>query len=883
MMKNSSLMKFFSPPSFADEDKNRQARLLYVLLLFCLIAALTVTVVIVLFLSDTPLIHRLPGVVAISIFFTILLLLLRQGYVYGLSALMVAVLTVFSGLFSYTGGIHSPAYGSFAVAMLLAVLLLNSRLGLVILLLSNAWGLVLLVLEGSAMLPTLAPVTSANRWISQSAITAVLFTFAMLVVNNLRDALARLRGKEAQLETQNADLRAANRRYKLISACNHALIHSTDESQLMQRVCEIIIETGGYRSAWVGFVQHDTVKSVRPVAQAGYDTNYLSNILITWSDQSPNGNGPFGMAIRSKQPQVLNDLSIAESFRPWREAALKYDYRSVIVLPLIDGMSTLGGLAIFSQNVGGFPPEDVTLLDELVSDLAFGISTMRLRAQTQEVTEALVDLTAELDQRVAERTAELDGFINTMPDYVYVIERESMRVRFCNDAFAKLCGYERRSDVEGKTIFSLFSGELAAYFAAQNEALFDTGTPLHVLEKIALPTGTIQVDTHKVPLRNAENQIFALLSISHDLTELLTMRRELTERTMHLEAIISHFPKGTICVFDRDLRFVVAGGEALETLLRPRSDLEGKTLYETFTAEIAEELAALYHRALAGEFVSFESSYGGRFYHTLVQPIFDPDGAINNGLSIIRDISEQKESELALITALERERETNLLRNRLLSLLSHDFRSPLTVIQSANSMLETYYDRMTTDQRSQRFNSIQDSVRLLEAMLDDVLTLGRNDFNQLPPERTLRPLSRLCAQIVAEYQPAVEQTHQLVFTSDSSDDDLFPIDDRHLYQILNNLLSNAVKYSPKADRVEVTLTVNSLGAELVVRDFGIGIPQEEQSHLFQLYWRAKNTGSIKGTGLGLYIIKQAVDALGGTITCESVLGVGTTFTVWMPR
>jgi signal transduction histidine kinase len=174
------------------------------------------------------------------------------------------------------------------------------------------------------------------------------------------------------------------------------LIRATDERELLHEVCRIIVEVGGYRMAWVGYAENDTHKSVRPVAQTGFDAGYVEQLNLTWADKE-RGRGPAGAAIRLGQPVVVRDTLRDRNFEPWREAARQRNFRSVLGLPLIDA-APFGTLCIYAADPNAFDDEEIHLLLGLANDLAYGIMALRVRAQQRRAEEALKESEQELRQ-----------------------------------------------------------------------------------------------------------------------------------------------------------------------------------------------------------------------------------------------------------------------------------------------------------------------------------------------------------------------------------------------------------------------------------------------------------------------------------------------------
>jgi PAS domain S-box-containing protein len=182
--------------------------------------------------------------------------------------------------------------------------------------------------------------------------------------------------------------RHLNRALRTISECNQALVRAREESELLQEICRILVEEGGYRLAWVGYAEQDEAKSVRPAAYAGVEEGYLETLKITWAD-TERGRGPTGTAIRTGQPSVCRDTLEDPNFVPWREEAIRRGYASSISLPFVLDGQPAGALMLYSRTADAFDTAETQLLTELANDLAYGIRTLRTRAERQKAEEAL--------------------------------------------------------------------------------------------------------------------------------------------------------------------------------------------------------------------------------------------------------------------------------------------------------------------------------------------------------------------------------------------------------------------------------------------------------------------------------------------------------------
>jgi len=182
-------------------------------------------------------------------------------------------------------------------------------------------------------------------------------------------------------------MQKSNRALHALSTCNGALVRAIDESQLLNEICSILVSIGGYQLAWVGFAEHDDDKTIRVVARAGSQSDYLDHIKVCWCD-SPCGRGPTGTAIRTGEFQVAQDILHDPRFEPWREQAIARGYASSIAFPLFDEDNhPFGAMNLYGKEPNAFDADEIRLLKELSGDLAFGLRMLRLRDERDHLHE----------------------------------------------------------------------------------------------------------------------------------------------------------------------------------------------------------------------------------------------------------------------------------------------------------------------------------------------------------------------------------------------------------------------------------------------------------------------------------------------------------------
>lgn len=265
-------------------------------------------------------------------------------------------------------------------------------------------------------------------------------------------------------------------------------------------------------------------------------------------------------------------------------------------------------------------------------------------------------------------------------------------------------------------------------------------------------------------------------------------------------------------------------------------------------------------------------------YGYLTKPAKTED--IQSTLAMAVRKHEQDERMKAL---LEEEKQLNELKSRFFSAIAHDLRNPLSSIVTSLEILQHYGEQLSEAKRSRHFGHLRQAIRSMTHLLEELLTAEQARANQLPFRPVPLDLVQFCREeILPQFAEPEREDERVHFRCQGNCGEEPAFDRALLRHILANLLSNAIKYSPDGAPVDLELTLTEQTATLCVRDRGIGIPPEDRDKLFAPFERATNVGRIKGTGIGLYIAKQAVERHQGTIRVESEVGVGTAFTVVLP-
>lgn len=257
--------------------------------------------------------------------------------------------------------------------------------------------------------------------------------------------------------------------------------------------------------------------------------------------------------------------------------------------------------------------------------------------------------------------------------------------------------------------------------------------------------------------------------------------------------------------------------------------------------------------------------------------------------SIIRNITLRKETEQSLENsknelqdALIKEKELGALKDRFMTMIAHEFRTPLTIISVSTQLLSRYFSQLTDAKREEHLSKIQMQINNLTYMLEGIGTMLQNNTHSLHLKLETISLKDCCENVILGVKQTIESNHTISLQCEDEFTEI-QADKKFIYIIIRNLLSNAIKYSNTNSQIEINISSHKQGQLLQIRDEGIGIPSSDLKWIFTPYHRAENVENIKGIGLGLQIVKELVELHYGTITVQSKVNDGTTFNVYLPQ
>jgi PAS domain S-box-containing protein len=368
---------------------------------------------------------------------------------------------------------------------------------------------------------------------------------------------------------------------------------------------------------------------------------------------------------------------------------------------------------------------------------------------------------------------------------------------------------------------------------------------------------------------------------------------------------------------DAQWHFIYMNHEAENLLQRHSQDLIGKNIWDEFPEARGGNFQIQYENALQSQlpviFVEFyppldtwfevhayPSENGLSVYFrdvtlrknleiALQNSLFELEMRVRErttALQIANDLLQEeiqarRKAEAELQMALDAERQLRQAQTLFVSMISHEFKTPLTSIRLTSDMIAKYNHRMNDDQRERYIEKIQAQVIKLNYLLETILLFNRSQSKGLELKTEPTNIKAFCHSLIQEMQAIAGERH-IIHLELSGDDLTYELDKHLTAMLIGNLISNAVKYSPKGGKIWVQVDCQPSFINISVKDTGIGIPADDIPHVFENFYRAKNVGTINGTGLGLTLIKKIVDLYGGHIDIESTVNIGTVFKIHLP-
>jgi PAS domain S-box-containing protein len=594
----------------------------------------------------------------------------------------------------------------------------------------------------------------------------------------------------------------------------------------------------------------------------------------------------------------------------------QFGVRSKLVVPILQehrhsespsdpGVPYLWGLLIAHQcrQERIWETWEVELMKQLATQVAIAL-------QQSQLYDRLQQLNAQLEQRVEQRTTELARANTSLQAEVAERQRTEVELRHTNNTLQSLVTASPRAIVmlDRAGLVKIWNPAAEEMFGWTEAEVIDRPNPIDLDDYHTLQTSVLQGTIYPrlefrqpqkngvsidivfsaAPWRDPAGQIGGIVAVITDVTaqkiqtEQLRLLQSVVINTNDAVVITEAEPidsGGPRILYVNEAFTAITGYQPQEVLGQTPRILQGA---KTDRAELDKvRLALSKWESITVEVINYRKD-GSEFWNEFsLVPVADRDGFYTHWIAVQRDTTRRKQlDEIRL--ALEREQQLSSLKTRFFSMASHEFRTPLSTALAAAQLLEnSQVTWENTDKRLRNLHRIQDSVRNMVQLLDDILTINRAETGKLAFNPQPLNLELYCRHFVDEMQLNAGAQHPLSFTSQGNSISVC-LDEKLLQSILANLLSNAIKYSPQGGKVELSLEFRSTSVAIGVKDCGIGIPKLDLDRLFEPFHRGKNVHTIPGTGLGLVVVKKCVDLHQGTLEIASTVSIGTTCLVTIP-
>jgi PAS domain S-box-containing protein len=581
------------------------------------------------------------------------------------------------------------------------------------------------------------------------------------------------------------------------------------------------------------------------------------------------GQHKIGLIAREKKPHLTNRVQTDPRVND-KEWATREGIVAFAGYPLLLEDRVLGVLALFARR----PLRDDVLkaLGSVADSIALGIE--RKRAQSA----------------LAESEARFSVAFQASPIFIGIARLSDGRFVLVNDAFVSWSGHARE-EILGRNTTEISVWDRPEDREGYWEELRRTGSVRARECRFRNRGGnrfTMLLSSEVIQL----NRVPHVLSLGLDITERKQAEAELRASEARLRESEARFSTafeaspifiGMMRVSDE--KYVLANEALLNWLGCTREEVLGRTSAELGIWDNLDERRAVWEElAGTGSIRQRECRWRNRRGQVFTILLSVETIKLNNVphvLSMALDITQRKQAEVEMLKALAREKELSQLKGNFVSMVSHEFRTPLAIIQSSAELLREFIQKMQPAERDEQLESITGNTRRMAGMMEEILVLSRLDSGKLEFRPSALELDAFCRRVVDEVLSATSRRCAIELSVSPA---LPPAraDERLLAHILTNLLSNAVKYSEPEACVRFSVERDGREAFCVIRDEGIGISEGDQPMLFTAFHRGANVGSRAGTGLGLLLVKRCVELHHGTVRITSQVGRGTTVTVRLP-
>jgi PAS domain S-box-containing protein len=660
-------------------------------------------------------------------------------------------------------------------------------------------------------------------------------------------------------------LRKLNNTLSALGNSSQAMAQAQDEGEYLKKVCQIVVEDTEFAMVWIGYAEEDKAKTIRPVASAGFNDNYLETIRLSWADNEY-GRGPTGVAIRTGKMGICNNILTDPAFKPWREQAIKRGYASSIVFPLKSGDSTFGAITIYSKESESFLDDEIKMLSKLASDLAHGITTIRLRVANQLAERELIKSHEELDVLVKKRTTELlsanetlkltEDKYRTVADFATNWEfwlSPTNHMIYCSPSCERITGYTATEFVvNSQLILDIIHPEDLHIYLEHKEIELRGNVCAHEIQyRICRKDGLIRwIDHYCQPVYDESKNFRGIRGSNKDITARKKMEELLKTSNRKYSLLSANISDGIFIYKNGSFDYV---NSAMSHIFGyPENELTGMNLKQLVRTDYLNELELIDHsRANISQIRNVELECIRKDDSSVfVEFLFNYVAKEKVIYGVVHDITDKKQIQKNIVKAIiqTEEKERSYFSKEL-----HDGVGPLL------SAIKLY---LQWSERAKNEKSRQEIILKAEEILEETLVTVKEISNKLSPH-LLTNYGLVSA--IQSFINKLEESSSIHFTFEHKVNERLDSEiEAALYRAVIECINNTIKY---AGAKNITVNLNELDGQLLLqyRDDGIGFDVNE-------------TIAIK-KGLGLFNLQNRIQNIGGNITLQSQPGEGVNYKI----
>jgi PAS domain S-box-containing protein len=489
------------------------------------------------------------------------------------------------------------------------------------------------------------------------------------------------------------------------------------------------------------------------------------------------------------------------------------------------------------------------------------------------------------NKELENRSIHLRTLLETLPDFVW-LKDEQGRYLACNHRFETYFGVPE-ADIIGKTDYDFVAPELADFFRQHDMKAIAAGCPVINEESITLPDGSTELlETIKTPMYGQDGLLTGVLGVARNITQLRQAHDELQASEEQYRRLFTEMMSAMLLaevLFDEagrptDYRLLQANPAVQKLTGFDCTEAIGKTGSELSFGWTDDLLRKFYDVAITGTPYQY-TRYNPRFSQHFEARVFSPRKG--QFALLFNDISEQKQNEARLVAAIEAAEVAEQAKSHFLTTVAHEFRTPLGLLAVNTGILKNYGSRITPAEMESQLEEINQSVARLSHLVESVLAFNRSGAEDMIVTPVTINICATCTELAAGIKALFGDSHHLKVQVAAACGSM-RLDEQLFRQIVENLLVNAFRYTPEGGQITLEVGISEKHLIIAVRDNGIGIPEEDQPHIFKPFYQAGTTGNRRGLGLGLSIVQQSVAMMGGVVSLKSRLGSGTVITIQLP-